>query len=206
LGRCVSGLRVGPGQQLVDLACGRGGPGLWLARATGANLIGVDWSRVGVEAASARAPKFVPSDRARFVIGDLCASGLTNECADAVVCLDAIFFAADQSAALREVCRLLRRDGRYVFTASEVRIPTKPHHVADWSPLLEAAGLRLESKEEVPHSAEQMGREYHLWLEHLDAIRAEVGDEVAERMEAEARSVGPLLKDMEPLLLVARRP
>jgi len=76
LGRCVSGLRVGPGHQLVDLACGRGGPGLWLARATGADLIGIDWSPVGVEAASARASHFVQADRARFMVGDLAASGL----------------------------------------------------------------------------------------------------------------------------------
>jgi SAM-dependent methyltransferase len=206
LGRCVSGLRIGPGQLLVDLACGRGGPGLWLSRATGANLIGVDWSRVGVEAARARAPEFVPSDRARFVVGDLAASGLPDECADAVVCLDAIFFAADQEAALREVRRLLRPEGRYVFTAYEVRIPKKPFHVTDWTPLLKAAGLELETKEEVPRSAEQLGRLYQLTLENLDAIRLEVGDEVADRFEAEARSVGPTLNDEEPLLLVARRP
>jgi hypothetical protein len=31
LGRFVSGLRLGPGQLLLDLACGRGGIGLWLA-------------------------------------------------------------------------------------------------------------------------------------------------------------------------------
>src|SRR6476620_8477298 len=48
LGRCVSGLRIGPGAVLGDLACGRGGPGLWLARATGASLIGVDWSEVAI--------------------------------------------------------------------------------------------------------------------------------------------------------------
>jgi hypothetical protein len=38
LGRFISGLRVGAGQHLLDLACGRGGVGLWLARATGAQL------------------------------------------------------------------------------------------------------------------------------------------------------------------------
>jgi len=141
LGRCVSGLRVGPGHLLVDLACGRGGPGLWLARATGASLIGVDWSPVGVEAASARASHFVPADRARFIVGDLAVSGLPDESADAVVCLDSIFFAADRIAALREVHRLLRPAGRYVFTAPEVRTPTQPFHVPDWTPLLEAAGL-----------------------------------------------------------------
>src|SRR6266700_4167208 len=78
LGRCVAGLLVGPGHLLVDLACGRGGPGLWLARATGADLVGVDWSPVAVEAASARVAAFVPPQRARFVVGDLGASGLPD--------------------------------------------------------------------------------------------------------------------------------
>ncbi len=135
LGRCVSGLRVGPGHLLVDLACGRGGPGLWLARATGASLIGVDWSPVGVEAARARASHFVPADRASFIVGDLAASGLPDASADAILCLDSIFFAADRIAALREVHRLLRPAGRYVFTAPEERTPTQPFHVPDWRAL-----------------------------------------------------------------------
>ena len=48
--------QVGPGQAMLDLACGRGGVGLWLARATGAQLTGVDFSPVGITAATARAP------------------------------------------------------------------------------------------------------------------------------------------------------
>lgn len=67
----VSGLRVGAGQRLLDLACGRGGVGLWLARATGAQLTGVDWSPVVVREATARAPEFVPAQRASFAVGDL---------------------------------------------------------------------------------------------------------------------------------------
>ena len=43
LGRRVAGLRVGPRERLVDLACGSGGPGLWLARAAGADL----WLLIG---------------------------------------------------------------------------------------------------------------------------------------------------------------
>ena len=42
LGRFVSGLRLSPDELLLDLACGRGGVGLWLARALNVNLIGVD--------------------------------------------------------------------------------------------------------------------------------------------------------------------
>lgn len=205
LGRCVSALRVGPGQLLVDLACGRGGPGLWLARATGAELVGVDWSPVAVEAAATRALEFVPDGRARFVVGDLAASGLPDGCADAVVCLDAVFFAEDRVAALREVKRLLRRGGRYAYTAAETDTPTQPPHVSDWGVLLDAAGLELESKEERPRFAGQLGRMYALWLEHLDELRAEIGDRAAERLETEAQTVGPLLGTRRHLFIVASR-
>src|SRR5947209_10332898 len=158
LGRCVSGLRIGPGQLLVDLACGRGGPGLWLSRATGADLVGVDWSQVAVDTATARAPAFVPDGRARYVVGDLAATGLPDHSADAALCLDAVFFAEDRLAALREVRLLLRPAGRYVFTADEVDPPTEPRHVRDWGLLLDAAGLELERNEEIQCFREQPGR------------------------------------------------
>jgi SAM-dependent methyltransferase len=204
LGRCVSALRVGPGDVLVDLACGRGGPGLWLTRATGAELIGVDWSSVAVEAAAARTSSFVPPDRARFLVGDLAASGLPAGCADAVVCLDAVFFAEDRVAALHEVRRLLRPGGRYVFTGPETDTPTRPSAITSWAPLLDIAGLELESREEVPRFAEQLGRMYALWLEHLDELRAEMGETAAERLESEANLVGPTLESRRHVLFVAR--
>jgi len=52
-------LGLSPGQNLVDLGCGRGGPGLWLAREADASLIGVDFSPVAVDQAAYRA---VPDD------------------------------------------------------------------------------------------------------------------------------------------------
>jgi ubiquinone/menaquinone biosynthesis C-methylase UbiE len=206
LGRCVSALRVGPGHVLVDLACGRGGPGLWLARATGADLIGVDYSPVAVESASARASSFVPPERARFVVGDLTATGLPDRCADAVLCFDAIFFADDRIAALREVRRVLRAGGRYVFTALETDTPTRPAHVTDWRLLVEAAELELESKETVPRFAEQLGRMYDLVLEHLDELRAEMGEKAAERLKEEAETVAPGLRRSRYVFIVTRRP
>jgi len=51
----VGWLDMSPGSLLVDLACGRGGPGLWLARQIGAALVGVDFSTVGIGHAQQRA-------------------------------------------------------------------------------------------------------------------------------------------------------
>ena len=59
LGRSMSALRVEPGATLVDVGCGRGKPGLWLSRETGAALIGVDWSPVAVASAARLSVQFV---------------------------------------------------------------------------------------------------------------------------------------------------
>jgi ubiquinone/menaquinone biosynthesis C-methylase UbiE len=206
LGRYVSELRVGPGMQLVDLACGRGGPGLWVARATGAGLIGVDWSPKAVELAQRRAADFVPDGRAAFQVGDLAATGLPDASADAVMCADAIFFATDRVEAFAEVARILRPGGRFVFTCDEDDRGQRPSAVPDWTPLVEAGGLSVLRKEEVPRFAEQLQRMYDLWLEHLDEIRAEMGDEVAAEYEDEAKTVGPTLAGRMPLIITAVRP
>jgi len=58
LDHVAAALGLSPGQTLVDLGCGRGGPGLWLARQAGAFLVGVDFSAVAIEQASQRAALF----------------------------------------------------------------------------------------------------------------------------------------------------
>jgi ubiquinone/menaquinone biosynthesis C-methylase UbiE len=204
LSRCVSGLRVGPGATLVDLACGRGGPGLWLARATGADLVGVDWSSVAIEEARRRAVDYLPEGRTRFSVGDLADSGLVSGVGDAVLCLDAVVFAKDRIAAFGEARRLLRHGGRYVFTATETASPRDRSSVTDWRPLLTAAGLVLESKEEVPRYAERLQRMYDLWLENLDTIQEELGADMTGKLEQGARTVGPTLLQRRQFLFVAR--
>lgn len=206
LGRYVSELRIGPGDRLADLACGRGGPGLWVARATGADLIGIDWSVKAIEAARVRAEDFVSPGRARFEVGDLAATGLADASVDAAMCADAIFFALDRVAAFTEVARILRPGGAFVFTCDEDGRAERAMAVPDWTPLVEAGGLVVERKEIVPRFAEQLQRMYDLWLEHLDEIRAELGAEVAAEYEQEATVVGPTLAGRTPLIVTARRP
>ena len=50
-------LDVGSGDVLVDIGCGRGGPGLWIAATTGATYVGVDIARSALDAVSPRAPR-----------------------------------------------------------------------------------------------------------------------------------------------------
>ena len=114
-------LALSPAETLVDLGCGRGGPGLWLAQSQGASLIGVDFSAIAVQQANDRAVLFGLADTARFVVGDLAATGLPAASADAVVSIDALHFAADLAAAGREVLRVLRPGHRLVLTSWQPR-------------------------------------------------------------------------------------
>ena len=51
-------ISISSGKTFIDLGCGRGGPGLWVARETGADLIGIDLSPLGVEQAKQRVSDF----------------------------------------------------------------------------------------------------------------------------------------------------
>ncbi|MEU4807157.1 methyltransferase domain-containing protein [Actinosynnema sp. NPDC023587] len=116
-----SAVRVGPGGLVVDVACGRGGPGMWVARRVGAALCGVDGSTIAVAAATRRRAAFGPGLDARFVVGDLAATGLADGVADAVMCVDAFQFAEDHDLVARELHRVLRPGGRLVLTCWEAR-------------------------------------------------------------------------------------
>jgi SAM-dependent methyltransferase len=119
----AAALDLHAGDMLVDLGCGRGGPGMWLARDTGAVLTGVDGSAVALAQAADRAGLFGLEARSRFVVGDLAGTGLPDASADGVVCIDAFMFATDVVACAREVHRLLRPGRRFVLTTW---LPTQP--------------------------------------------------------------------------------
>ena len=119
LERVFAELRLEPDDHLVDLACGRGGIGLWFARESGARLTGIDFSPVAVAEAERRAGLFVADGQASFVVADARETSLERQSADAVVCIDALQLLPDGEASLREAGSLLRGDGRIVLTTWE---------------------------------------------------------------------------------------
>jgi SAM-dependent methyltransferase len=76
LRRFARELQVVRGRCLVDVGCGRGGPGLWVAAVTGARLIGVDTDETALAAARHRAGQVGMADRADFRSGSFEATGL----------------------------------------------------------------------------------------------------------------------------------
>lgn len=208
LGEMVRWLRLRPGGLLVDLGCGRGGTGLWLARAFSARLIGVDFSPVGIELARARAADFLPEGRAAFQVGSFEHTGLPDACADGAVSMDALPFTPDRDAALRELARILRPGARAVFTVVE-RLPGHPRydpHGPTWRDRISRAGLEVEYELERPEEPELWLRFYALWERHEAELRAEIGDEATQQVLDEASTLGTVVNQRLPLLLAVRRP
>jgi ubiquinone/menaquinone biosynthesis C-methylase UbiE len=200
LGTFVSTLRLRPDSTLVDLGCGRGGPGLWLARAMRTRLIGVDHSEAAVRLAAERAPRFVDTDRATFQQGTLEATGLPDGCADGVLSMDAFGFANDRAAALRELRRLLADGAPAVLTARE-----RPTGEPDWDDLAAEAGLRVDRTVPMPDVDPHWERLYEQWLAHETELREELGEQVAANLIREAsHGLPPTARTRQPLLLVLR--
>jgi SAM-dependent methyltransferase len=128
-------LRMPQDGLLLDIACGRGGYGIEVARRTGARLVGVDFSAVAVTQAKSAGARLLPAGRSDFHIGTLLEAGLRTGIADGVMCVDAVQFAEPPLAALREFRRLLTPGGRLALTcweavdASDERVPPRIHAV-----------------------------------------------------------------------------
>jgi SAM-dependent methyltransferase len=136
-------LRVSPDEVFADLACGQGGPGLWVARETGARLVGVDLSKVALEAAARRAASMGLAEGSRWVEGTFEATGLEDASLDGAMSVDALLFTPDKGAATREFARIVRPGGRLVFTTFDYSAQPagRPPQVGDHRPLLEEAGF-----------------------------------------------------------------
>jgi SAM-dependent methyltransferase len=112
-------LRLPEDGRLLDIACGRGGYGIEVARRSGARLTGVDFSAVALERARLTSAERLSTGRSEFRVGTLLATGLPSGAADGLMCVDAVQFAEPPLAALVEFRRVLRAGGRLVLTGWE---------------------------------------------------------------------------------------
>lgn len=116
IGELTDELRLPQDGLLLDVACGRGGYGIEVAKRAGVRLVGVDFSAVAVEQARSAAAHLLPAGRAEFQVGTLTEVGLPAGVADGLMCVDAVQFAEPPLAALREFRRLLTSGGRLALT------------------------------------------------------------------------------------------
>jgi SAM-dependent methyltransferase len=207
LRRIVDELALSRGDLMVDLGCGRGGPGLWVAASAGASVLGVDISPTALEAARQRAVALGLGDLTTYVEGSFGAIPADTGSARGVLSIDALLFAPDKGAALREIARVLAPGGRFVATTWDYRTQpvNRPPQVDDHRPLLIEAGFRVLGYDETPRWLENHRELDSLMLDAVDEL-AEEGGEDPEEVRAGIQEMAATVEAMlRRVLIVAEK-
>jgi ubiquinone/menaquinone biosynthesis C-methylase UbiE len=111
--------------------------------------------------------------------------------------VDALLFAADKAAAIRELRRVLRRNGRLVFTSWDYhrQPPGRPPQVEDHRPLLTSAGFAVLAYDVTDAWQQRMSDISARLIDNVIELAAESGDDVAEtraRLEEMRASIGAM--------------
>ena len=208
LRRMAEALAIGPHDTFADVGCGRGGPGLWIARQTGASLIGIDASPAAIRHATARASAWGLQDRGRFQLGEFARTGLADGMLAGVMSTDAFLFAPDLQAACHEMARIIRAGGCFVFTSFELFKASTHFQLAsihDYRPMLEVAGFTVEHYEETPDWERRMRMVFAGIVAEAANLRREVGEVGAASFQQLATNRPKELADARRVLVVARR-
>lgn len=203
LNNFIKYLGVGPGEKIVDLGCGRGGPGMWIARALRVDYMGIDVAEGGVESAKQRINDFGLLGKADFQVGDMAgATGLPDEFFDGAISIDTISFIRDNLAVFYETARILRPGACFVFTSWEQNLPKR---INDYRPLLQKTGFNVERYEQT-HDWERLQRKsYQTVLKLKEKIIKELGEAESKGLIREAEKKLPRLNKMRRVFVVARK-
>lgn len=207
LARIVEEVRVGPGELLVDVGSGRGGPGLWVAARTGADHLAVDITEQGLREVTRRAAALGLAERSRTSVGAFEDLPLADGAADAVMSVDALLFTPDKAAACRELARVLRPGGRLVLTTWDYHSqpPGRPPQVDDHRPLLDQAGFDVLGYDATPRWRERQERFDALLLAHVDEIAEADGEDPAEVRAGIEEMHATVATMLRRVLVVAQR-
>ena len=198
----VKYLNVGPGETFIDLGCGRGGPGLWIARENNANYVGIDFSEVGVELAAQRFKAIGLERKAQFHVGNICATDFPDNFFDGAVSIDVLSFIPNQSKAILEVARILRTNAIFVFTSWEKK---ESNIVNDYRPLLSESGFKVNIYYEAPDWERRQREVYQKYIELKDILIKDMGRAGAAPWIMEAKSIPPILKNRRRIFAVAEK-
>jgi cyclopropane fatty-acyl-phospholipid synthase-like methyltransferase len=191
-------LGIDADSQVLEVACGSGGPALFLVRSTGCRVIGVDLHAAGVATANEAAARDGLSDNATFLVHDARDPlPFDTGAFDAIISIDSINHIFARAAMFEEWWRVLRPGGRAIYTDAVVvtgplrrdeilgRSPSMGEFVftpygAD-EPLLAAAGFVDILIEDVTDNIAMVAGNWH-------AARQEVSTQLDELEGAEANA------------------
>ena len=195
-------LNVGPEKTFIDLGCGRGGPGLWIARETRANYVGIDLSDNAIRQATQRLVNFKIEGTSKFQAGDMYSLNFPKNSFDGALSIDAISFIPDPLAAIKEAARILRSKAYFVFTTWENK---KSQKINDYRSYLRESGFKIQSYSETPDWKQRQREVYQKTLEFKKVLIKDMGRDGAFTWIMEAKNYLPILNDLRRILAVAMK-
>ena len=206
---CAEALQLDPGDLFVDLGCGLGGPGLWLAAATSTSVMGVDISHVALRHARKRSLASSDVRGARYLVADASRFPFRDGSLRGALAIGVLQCLSHKSAALAELARTLQPGARLAASTRELRssgsgdLPSR--FIGDHEPLLRAAGFELVQREE-HHGWEKCHHFYYTRiLERRDEIATRAGADFQRFIVRDAENVLAILGATRRVLLVAER-
>lgn len=109
-------MELGPGDRVLDVACGRGASAVFLAETFGCHVTGLDYGQENVAAAEARAAEAGVADLTVFRQGDAERLPLDDCSFDALISECSFCTFPDKTSAATEMARVLRPRGRLGLT------------------------------------------------------------------------------------------
>lgn len=187
--RFLSRLNLQAGHHVLEVACGSGGPDLFLADTFGCRVTGIDNNPDGIATARRLAAAAGLNGRVQFQIGDANQPlPFEAETFDALVCIDAINHLVDRARVLQDWQRVLKPGARLLFidpivvtgAISNEEMATRSSigfflfvPPGETEKLLEQAGLRLVLREDVSENPAQIAGRWHAVREqHRDQLLA----------------------------------
>lgn len=175
--RFLPALEITPDHHVLEVASGSGGPALYVARALGCRVTGVDNNESAVATATRLAAESKQADKVQFQIADASTRlPFDDDTFDALICIDAINHLPERLAVLREWHRVLRPGRKALFTDPVVITgPVTNDELALRSSvglflfvpsgtneaLIEGAGLRLVRQDDVSDNAVLIASRWH---------------------------------------------
>ncbi|MEM6273026.1 MAG: class I SAM-dependent methyltransferase [Bacteroidota bacterium] len=187
-----------PGQTLLDIGCGRGGPGFWLAERLEARLIGVDIVASAIERAHTFQSEFSLAFPAEFHQGHFLELPLEDDSVDCAMSVDSFWTPHDKVKALAEVRRVLKPGGRFVFTHWDLL-------QREILPFFDQSGMVFIEREDTPNWLEYQEKVYAGINAHKTELVLEMG-EASHMLVYEAAASTPYLKHSVRRIYVMEAP
>ncbi len=193
-------LKIKPGKTILDIGCGKAGPGLWIAREKDINYVGVDLSEVAIEIARNRVKQFEIKFKAEFYVMNIISTNFPNNYFDGAISIDTLTYIQDKVKSINEILRILRSDASFVFTAWET-----PTTIVDYRPILQEAGFEIIIYREILNWEHRQRKIYEKYIQSKDILIEDMGMEAALPWIEEATTRLPLLKDWRRIFCATKK-